>query len=522
MNPEPVDFGQIAPPEEPPPVVTPVPNGRTRKAQPKPQSQGNVEQEPPQNLDAEEMVLGAMLISGAAIDAVKEVVNGSDFWRETHGIVYRAAVELHASGSPVDAITLTDFLGRRHTQEGTTELQAVGGKERIHELAALVPAAGNAAHYAGIVREMSALRGIIRVCGRGSRMGWERPTTSDEIMSDLGILLGDLQKRSGLNGHPFNERLLSASAFLDRAGESNPIWGDEGRMFAASGETTLICGPQGVGKTTLAQRYMLARAGFVDNVLGVPVKEAPGRVLYIAADRPDQAARSFQRMARDLPRDLLDERICFWKGPPPFAILKDRKALASFCIHHGASDVILDSLKDFAPGLATDEIGALLNIALQETLAEGIEILGLHHQRKAQQGMARPRHLDDVYGSTWITSGAGSVLLLWGEAGDTIVELDHLKQPAEPIGPLKIVHNHVSGAIAVQPQMEIPQIVAHAGPSGISPQELAMLFFGAEKPTDNQVERMRTACNRGIKVGQMLKIEADVDNPHVRYRIREF
>src|SRR5690242_13868643 len=110
---------------------------------------------PPQNLDAEESVLGAMMISPGAIGAVSEVLDASDFYRESHARIYRAALALYAKGEPVDAITLVDELEERG------ELEEAGGRVRLHELAALVPASGNAGHYARIVREMATLRGLI-------------------------------------------------------------------------------------------------------------------------------------------------------------------------------------------------------------------------------------------------------------------------------------------------------------------------------------------------------------------------
>jgi replicative DNA helicase len=63
---------------------------------------------PPQNLDAEESVLGAMMLSPGAIGAVSEALDASDFYRESHGKIFRAALALYAKGEPVDAITLAD------------------------------------------------------------------------------------------------------------------------------------------------------------------------------------------------------------------------------------------------------------------------------------------------------------------------------------------------------------------------------------------------------------------------------
>jgi replicative DNA helicase len=123
---------------------------------------------PPQNLDAEESVLGAMMLSPGAIGAVSEVLSASDFYRESHAKIYRAARALYGRGEPVDAITLVDELERRG------ELEEVGGRVRIHELAALVPAASNAAHYARIVRDMATLRGLVRAGHEIARLGLER------------------------------------------------------------------------------------------------------------------------------------------------------------------------------------------------------------------------------------------------------------------------------------------------------------------------------------------------------------
>ncbi len=124
---------------------------------------------PPQNVEAEEYVLGAMLLAPGAIGAVSEICRAEDFYRQSHGRIYRAALALYGKGEPVDAITLTDELDK------LGELEDVGGRSRIHELAALVPASANAGHYARIVHEMATLRGLI-TCGQEiATLGYERP-----------------------------------------------------------------------------------------------------------------------------------------------------------------------------------------------------------------------------------------------------------------------------------------------------------------------------------------------------------
>jgi replicative DNA helicase len=145
---------------------------------------------PPQNLDAEESVLGAMMLSPLAIGAVTEStsLNGADFYRESHGHVYKAVLSLYAKGEPVDAITVVDELDR------TSMLEAAGGAERVHELAALVPAAANAAHYARIVSEMATLRGLIRAGNDIARLGFDRPGETVELVDRAEAIVFDLSQ----------------------------------------------------------------------------------------------------------------------------------------------------------------------------------------------------------------------------------------------------------------------------------------------------------------------------------------
>src|SRR5437867_2340327 len=112
---------------------------------------------PPQNLEAEASVLGAMMVSEGAISPVILDVRlrDEDFYRERHRIVFRAITSLYEQSEPVDALTVSELL----TQHG--ELAEAGGKEAVSELASTVPAPGNARHYAQIVKQNSLLRRLL-------------------------------------------------------------------------------------------------------------------------------------------------------------------------------------------------------------------------------------------------------------------------------------------------------------------------------------------------------------------------
>ncbi len=243
-------------------------------------------------------------------------------------------------------------------------------------------------------------------------------------------------------------RLTDGAAFiLDETIDAVPLWGDPERILWAEGESVILTGTPGVGKTTLVQRLVLAmlRGG---DVLGFPVSPR-SRVLYLAMDRPRQIARSFRRMVTDADRHLLATGLVVWKGPPPADIARVPETLVTLGRAADADIIVIDSLKDAAIGLVDDTVGAAVNRAIQGTLAAGIDVCVLHHQTKRSGSGTggRPRELADVYGSAWITAGAGSVILLHGDAGASQVELAHLKQPAEPVGPLTLEFDRHAGTI---------------------------------------------------------------------------
>jgi replicative DNA helicase len=113
---------------------------------------------PPQNLEAEQSVLGAVLLSDTALPAliIDERLHPEDFYREAHGIVFAAMLELHSGGEPVDALTLVEHL--KHAGK----LEEAGGRAAIDLLAASVPAVGHVRQYARIVRENAMLRRLLR------------------------------------------------------------------------------------------------------------------------------------------------------------------------------------------------------------------------------------------------------------------------------------------------------------------------------------------------------------------------
>lgn len=110
---------------------------------------------PPQNIEAEQSVLGSMLLDKEAIPTVAEILKSDDFYREDHAEIYEAIMDLFNKAEPVDLITVTEQLKARGT------LDKVGGLEYITNIATAVPTTANVKYYASIVEEKSILRKLI-------------------------------------------------------------------------------------------------------------------------------------------------------------------------------------------------------------------------------------------------------------------------------------------------------------------------------------------------------------------------
>ncbi|MET9219141.1 replicative DNA helicase [Streptomyces sp. NPDC003300] len=184
-QPEPADehWGE-APPEAGPSDRPPVTRFRKKNGNDDSDSNrwseggGGFERVPPQDLDAEQSVLGGMLLSKDAIADVVEVLKGADFYRPAHETIYAAILDLYARGEPADPITTAAELTKRG------EIARVGGAPYLHTLVNAVPTAANAEYYAEIVHERAVLRRLVEAGTRITQMGYAADGDVDEIVNN--------------------------------------------------------------------------------------------------------------------------------------------------------------------------------------------------------------------------------------------------------------------------------------------------------------------------------------------------
>jgi len=144
---------------------------------------------PPHDLQAEESLLGAMMLSPAAIAEAAGIVTASDFYKPAHGHIYDAIHTLYASGQPVDAVTVADEL-RRHGL-----LEAVGGTAVLAQILSSTPATTNAGRYAAIVEEHALLRRLIAVAGEIAELGYSVPEDVQKALDTAESLVYEVNER---------------------------------------------------------------------------------------------------------------------------------------------------------------------------------------------------------------------------------------------------------------------------------------------------------------------------------------
>lgn len=133
---------------------------------------------PPQNIEAEQAVLGAVFLQPSALTLASEVLIPDDFYRMSHQKIYNAMLVLGDRGEPVDLVTVTSELAN------TDLLEEVGGVSYLTDIANSVPTAANIEYYAKIVEEKSILRRLIRTATSIAQDGYTREDEVEDLLSD--------------------------------------------------------------------------------------------------------------------------------------------------------------------------------------------------------------------------------------------------------------------------------------------------------------------------------------------------
>ena len=251
------------------------------------------ERVPPQDLDAEQSVLGGMLLSKDAIADVVEVLKGHDFYRPAHETIYQAILDLYAKGEPADPITVAAELTRRG------EITKVGGASYLHTLVQTVPTAANAEYYAQIVHERAVLRRLVEAGTRITQMGYAADGDIDEIVNSAQAeIFAVTEQRTAEDYLPLSEIMEGAldeiEAIGSRSGEMTGVptgFTDLDQLTNGlhPGQMIIIAARPAMGKSTLALDF--ARAASIKHNL-------PSVIFSLEMGRNEIAMRLLSAEAR--------------------------------------------------------------------------------------------------------------------------------------------------------------------------------------------------------------------------------
>ncbi|MBI5141658.1 MAG: replicative DNA helicase [Nitrospirae bacterium] len=144
---------------------------------------------PPQNLDAEQSVLGGILLENEAIAKALEMISAADFYKEAHRRIFNRMLDLYERNEPIDLVTLTDELTKRK------ELEGVGGASYLAEVVSMAPTAANIRHYCKIVREKSTLRSLITSATEIVQEAFQSPGGVDELIDTAERKIFDISEK---------------------------------------------------------------------------------------------------------------------------------------------------------------------------------------------------------------------------------------------------------------------------------------------------------------------------------------
>ncbi|WP_209648175.1 replicative DNA helicase [Kibdelosporangium banguiense] len=256
---------------------------------------------PPQDLAAEQSVLGGMMLSKDAIADVVEVLSPGDFYRPAHQNVYDCVLDLYSRGEPADPITVAAELERRG------ELRRIGGAPYLHTLIATVPTAANAGYYAEIVAEKAVLRRLVEAGTRIVQLGYAGQDGSDinEIVDRAQSAIYDVTERRTTEDYVALEELLQPTmdeidAIASRGGSSLGVPTgfadfDELTNGLHPGQMIIVAARPGVGKALALDTPLPTPTGWTsmgEVAVGDQLIDAAGRPTTVVAatdvmrDRP--------------------------------------------------------------------------------------------------------------------------------------------------------------------------------------------------------------------------------------------
>ncbi|MGM0913179.1 MAG: replicative DNA helicase [Pseudomonadota bacterium] len=336
---------------------------------------------PPHSLEAEQSVLGGLMLDNQAWDNVADRLVADDFYRYEHRLIFNVMAELAESARPLDVVTLSEAL------EGRDQLDTVGGLATLAELARNTPSASNIRAYADIVRERATLRKLIRAASQiadGAFSPQGRP--ADELVDEAERLVFQISEERPKSGGPIGMSELLAKA-VDRIDELFNMKGemtglstgfrdlDEMTSGLQPSDLVIIAGRPSMGKTTFAMNIVEHAVISSEKPVMVFSMEMPADALMLrmlsSLGRIDQTrVRTGQLEDEDWPRltsavNLLKDKQLFIDDTAALSPNEMRSRIRRLVREHGnVGLVMIDYLQLMQiPGFSENRTGEISEIS---------------------------------------------------------------------------------------------------------------------------------------------------------------
>ncbi|WNM27285.1 replicative DNA helicase [Demequina capsici] len=390
---------------------------------------------PPQNLEAEQSVLGAMLLSKDAMADVIETVRADDFYKPAHELIFDVATKLYNGGDPVDALTVSAELQR------TGQLSRIGGAEYLHTLIATVPSAASAGYYARLVREQSILRRLVEAGTRIANMGYDGDGGEVDLIVDgaQAEIFAVTERRNSDDYLPIGDILESTLGQIDQASKHDgSLKGvptgfrdlDDLTGGLQGGQMIVIAARPAIGKSTLG--LDIARSASIHHNIASVIfslemsKEeitkrmlsSEGNVKLTQLNKGPLGPSDWDRLARASSR--VSTAPLFIDDSPNMTLMEIRAKCRRLKQQHNLGLVVLDYLQLMSSGRKVEsrqqevsEFSRALKLLAKEIEVPVIAISQLNRGSE-QRGDKKPM-LSDMRESGAIEQDADIVILLHRE-----------------------------------------------------------------------------------------------------------
>ncbi|WP_434616301.1 replicative DNA helicase [Arthrobacter sp. A5] len=389
---------------------------------------------PPQDLVAEQSVLGGMMLSKDAIADVVEVLRGNDFYRPSHESIYEAILDLYGRGEPADAVTVADELTKRG------EISKIGGPAYLHQLIQSVPTAANAGFYAEIVGERAVLRRLVNAGTKIVQLGYANDGEVEDIVNAAQAeVYAVAERRSAEDYVALKDVMESTVDEIEASGHRGEgMTGvptgfyelDELTNGLHAGQMIVIAARPAVGKSTFALDW--ARSAAIKHNLPTVVfslemgrNELAMRLLSAEATISLQDLRKgtikddqWSKIATTMGR--MNDAPLFIDDSPNMSLMEIRAKCRRLKQQHGLKLVILDYLQLMSSGKKVEsrqqevsEFSRALKLLAKELQVPVIALSQLN--RGSEQRTDKKPMISDLRESGSIEQDADMVILLHRE-----------------------------------------------------------------------------------------------------------